>query len=585
MEPPPESNIVPLWAITTKPAMAFAHLPLETFGSALETDLDDVRSAVSAIPPAAIANEPDWVKLARGLAHEAADHPERAESLWEILDTASRGAPGYDQAENRARWERYIREAPTREKPITIGTVFHMASEHGWRRSTPQMNQPTSMAIWESANLKVSLANVPHRRWLYGTYLIRGEVTVLAAPGGAGKTALATGVAVEIASGSQISGERIYGNDLRVLFMNGEDGRAEITRRIWAFCLAHANKLPSTATDRLSVAGADDARVQRLSFLRTNEKGVSTVDPTGFAVLEAALETLRPDLLILDPLVVFCGGGNMNDNAAMSLVIRELKRLAAKFDCGVLVLHHTRKGADDGNAEAISGASATVNLSRRAIMPVTMTSEEATKFGVLPSERPRYFKLVDAKSNLALRSADSPWYKLHSVELPNPEPPIYPHGDNVQAVARVSLPAPSSSVPTNDEQKIRTAILDLIERGKTVNGQAYPYSPSPGGANNERALLEDAMAAVRSATNPRQWLPGDLEAVTSNTIKKLQGGGSLVVKDMTELMEKPGRFRKGRGLAVVRPSTPEADGNNGIPASDGSTPDDGGQSVNARSID
>ena len=56
-------------------------------------------------------------------------------------------------------------------------------------------------------------------------------------------------------------------------------------------------------------------------------------------------------------------------------------------------------------------------------------------------------------------------------------------------------------------QKIRDAILDLINRGKIIDGQSYPYSPSPAGANNERALLDDAMAAVRDATAPRQWPP------------------------------------------------------------------------------
>ena len=80
-----------------------------------------------------------------------------------------------------------------------------------------------------------------------------------------------------------------------------------------------------------------------------------------------------------------------------------------------------------------------VNLARRALM-VTDDGEEATKDGVLPSERWRYFKLVDAKSNLAPRSADSPWYLLRSVELPNAEPPVYRYGDSVQAVQRVNLP-------------------------------------------------------------------------------------------------------------------------------------------------
>ena len=346
---------------------------------------------------------------------------------------------------------------------------------------------PTVPPIWSSADMNVSFANVPHRRWLYGTYLIRGEITVVAAPGGLGKTALATGMAVEIATGTELLEQKIFGTDLKVLFINAEDGGSEITRRILAFCLAHANKIAGQSPDRLYVAGADDARVQRLSFLRTTDKNFSIIDKSGFDVLEAALGSLRPDLVILDPLVAFCGGGNMNDNSVMSLVIRELKRLAAKFDCAVLVVHHTRKGADVGSAEAISGAAATVNLARRAIMPVPMTEDEAKKFGVLPSERFSYFKVVDAKSNLAPRSADSPWYQLHSVELPNPEPPLYPHGDNVQAIARVNLALLSNAAATADDQKIRRAILDLVKRGKVIDGQSYPYSPSLAGADNERA--------------------------------------------------------------------------------------------------
>jgi RecA-family ATPase len=56
----------------------------------------------------------------------------------------------------------------------------------------------------------------------------------------------------------------------------------------------------------------------------------------------------------------------MNDNAVMALVSQELKRLAAKFDCAILINHHTRKGSKGsdsaGEAEEISGASSIVNL-------------------------------------------------------------------------------------------------------------------------------------------------------------------------------------------------------------------------------
>ena len=294
------------------------------------------------------------------------------------------------------------------------------------------------------------------------------------------------------------------------------------------------------------MAGADDERVHRLSFLRTTDRNFSSLDKSGFEVLEGALAALRPDAVILDPLIVFCGGGNINDNALMAQVLRELKRLAAKSDCALLVVHHTRKGSkgsEDGNAEAVSGASAIVNLARRAIMPVTMTGDEMKVLGVLPSERLRHFKLVDAKSNLAPRSADSPWYRLHSVELPNPEPPVYPHGDNVQAVQRVNLSVLQTAPPTTDDQKIRDAILDLINRGKVIDGQPHPYSPSLAGAGNERTLLDDAMAAVRDATAPREWPADDLKAVINGVTKKMKAEGLLLDEEI-----KDGRFRRGRGL-------------------------------------
>jgi hypothetical protein len=531
--------------------------PLQSLAEGLETNIDEICSAASAIPPSAISTEGDWMKFARAFAHEARVFPHQKELLWEVLDTASRRAPGYDEADNRRRFERYISEALEHDNPITIATVFHMAEAHGWQGWSPPMTATASPSVvWTAADLKVSFVNIPHRQWLYGTYLVRGELTVVAAPGGAGKTALATGLAVELATGTELLGERIWGrNDLKVLFINAEDGGTEITRRVWAFCLAHAHKLAGQNLDRLHVAGADDGRVQRLSFLRTTDRNISMLDRSGFDVLLSALATLRPDVLILDPLVALCGGGNMNDNAVMSLVIRELKGLATKFNCAVLIVHHTRKGGDVGNAESISGAAATVNLARCALMPVPMSDEEAKKFGVLPSERFRYFKVVNAKSNLTPRSTDSPWYQLHSVELPNPEPPIYPHGDSVQAVTRVDLATPSSAAAAAGDKKMQRAIIDLINRGKIIDGKQYPYSPSIAGAENKRALLEDAKAAVAKAMGPQVWGPGDLEAVTKRAIAKMKREGVLVEKELKELTQGRGRFRKGRGLAVNRACT------------------------------
>ena len=263
-----------------------------------------------------------------------------------------------------------------------------------------------------------------------------------------------------IATGKPLLDEKVWEGELRCLYFNGEDSGTEMLRRIYAFCLRHG--IAEQDLGRLLVAGADDWRVQRTSFLRT-EKGNSVLDEAGLAHFETVIESLRPDTVVVDPLVAFCGGGNINDNAVMALLMRALKRLAGKYDFAGLLIHHTRKGADLSNAEAISGASAIVNLARRAIMTVPMTAEEAKLLGVLPSERSRYFKVVAAKSNLAPRSDDAPWYELCSITLPNAEPPVYTSGDGVQAVARVKLPLVNSASATAVDQNVQRAILDTVE--------------------------------------------------------------------------------------------------------------------------
>jgi hypothetical protein len=533
----------------------FGHLT-GSLSDGIETDIEEIRSAVSAIPPSAISTEADWLRLARGLAHEAAVHKTQAEDLWEILDTASRPAPGYNEPENRARWLRYIGEAFARDKPITIATVFDLARRNGWPGWVPPSGAESpsggdDAAAGASASpppeLKFSLSDIPpHRPWLYGVDLVRGDLSVLASTGGAGKTSLAMGMAISLASGNALLGEQIWGSGpFTSLYINAEDSGVEMQRRALAFCQQHH----ITVLDRLYIAGTDDLRVRGLSFLRPAGQNSSVLDQAGLEHLDNLLASLRPDLVVIDPLIALCGGGNVNDNAAMALVMREIKRLAIKFNCSILIVHHTRKGGEPGSAEAISGASAIKDLARCARMPVTMTTAEMGVFHVLPSERLQHFKLVDAKSNLALHS-DETWYKLESQELPNAGAP-YPHGDRVQAVVRVQLSVQPGGSANADDMKVEAAILDLVVRGKEIDGQAYPYSPSVAGATNERAILQDAMTAVANSTAPRPWALVDLEAVTKNAINKMKADGRLEVVDIDDLMSKPGRFRGGRALKAI----------------------------------
>jgi hypothetical protein len=75
------------------------------------------------------------------------------------------------------------------------------------------------------------------RRWLLGNILIRQFVTVLAGSGGGGKTSLAIGWALSLASGKPVMGERV-GKPRRVLIWS-EDPPEELAKRVDAAMQIH----------------------------------------------------------------------------------------------------------------------------------------------------------------------------------------------------------------------------------------------------------------------------------------------------------------------------------------------------------
>jgi hypothetical protein len=300
----------------------------------------------------------------------------------------------------------------------------------------------------------------------------------------------------------------------------------------------------------LVLLGADDWQVHRLCFLNSDRHG-QTLNQSAFDALDMFVCDYKADIVVLDPLIAMCGTGNMNDNAVMGTVIRSLKLIAQRYQAAFLVLHHTRKGVDTSSADSIGGASAIVNLSRRALQIAPMTNEEAARNGVLPSDRYSFFRIVASKSNLVPATSDSEWYRLISVTLPNSEPPEYPNGDNVQAVERVVLPIRDARIGQL-ESVIASAVLALVERGKKVGSDVVPYSPSLAGAANKRSLLDDPIVAAMIATQ-NSISQADMASLVLRTIKSMVADGRLVQTMITD-----GKFRRGLGLAV-NPDVPDLD--------------------------
>ena len=540
----PKNNVVafklPEWAINYRPPAVLAHLPIESLAIGLEPNLNEIRAAVTAIPPSAIATEPEWMKMARPLAHEAAIHKGYSEQLWDILDAASRLAPGYNLENNRERFHRYIREAFNRSNPITVATLFHTALDHGWDgRSSSNITTsnftgpsggpkgptgstgqtgPNSGPTPPRAVHVSSLPLVPPKRqWLHGTDLVRGAATLLVAPGGRAKSTWLLGCALACASGRELLGSHVFGGPLRVLCLSTEDGMSEMALRLRAGMMHY---------------GLTDAHVPGLYLIGADRWGLpllqgdgyrAVLDQRGIDALEGELNYSNPDVLIIDPLINVMGGVNANDNAAAALLMGKLARVAATRRIAIALAHHAAKGRDPASAESAMGAASFINLARVALAIEPLDEKNAGSIGLPPWDAKSIFRVIGTKQNFAPPNTTDRWFRIVSVPMQNAEPPIYMNGDQVAVVEPFQ---PGLSAPAFPQALVRDALL-------AVDGASPPLTPS------KRSPERYAAPVIADAIKPHR--AGQVSEMDGKAVLDyLMNAGLVAVADVKV-------FRGGKG--------------------------------------
>jgi hypothetical protein len=318
-------------------------------------------------------------------------------------------------------------------------------------------------AAWEGARTAPPLAavaaalpaaeSIPPRAWLYGRRLVRGFVSVLAAPGGVGKSVLALGQAVALASGQPILGETVH-HSVPVWLLNLEDPQDEIDRRL-AACL-RLHKLPDAAVQGRLYLHAGRTRPVCMAALAAGG-GITYPDRDAVA---AATRARGIGLIVVDPFVK-SHALDENSNPHMDAAATAWAGVAEECGAAVLLVHHVRKlGGTAMDVEAARGAKALTDAARCAAVLGPMSPEEADRLGVVPAERWRHVRLDDAKANLAPRAEQAMWYRLEGVKLGNGTAD-YPHGDTVAALT--PWQPPSAFIDISVE--VANAALDEIAAG------------------------------------------------------------------------------------------------------------------------
>jgi len=112
----------------------------------IDTSWVDIRSALYTIPPDIGRDE--WVQIGMALHHAGitTEQPDQAQTLWD--EWSSTGQKYKGQQDTATQWRSF--------KPgeVKLGTLFHLAADHGWRRPAPDVTDLFS-AVKPSAPLSI----------------------------------------------------------------------------------------------------------------------------------------------------------------------------------------------------------------------------------------------------------------------------------------------------------------------------------------------------------------------------------------------------------------------------------------------
>ena len=310
---------------------------------------------------------------------------------------------------------------------------------------------------------------VKSRPRLYGDHLLKGYLTLLNAPGGAGKSIFSVTMGCGLALGRDLLGLGEV-KPRKVLILNNEDPSGELQLRLMAIAQAYGfstdelNQLPkmlkfqSGYHNRLTLAAEFDGLVSKTAIQ---------------GELINYCQANQIEALFLDPLVSLHDSPE-NDNVAMDKVIAILRVVAEEGGVGIYLVHHSKKGAKaDTPDDSSRGASAIIAGVRANYGLAKMTRKEAEKF-VLPETRwPQFIRLDSGKRNYAPNAAGADWFELKSIRLD-----VVDWETDKPVIEWVGVPVPAILELKDSSQggwtleRVMGAIIPAVESPFTKTGES-----------------------------------------------------------------------------------------------------------------
>ena len=262
---------------------------------------------------------------------------------------------------------------------------------------------------------RFELKKIPKRQRVLGDLAIRKKVSALVAPGGAGKSIFTLTAAIAKATGrDDILGMKMHGRG-RVAICNNEDDLEEMHRRLGAIMqfwkvtmddLHDENGVPY-----LFLNSGEDSP---LKIAKRSSTGL--IKPHDADDIADSLIENNIDILIVDPFAE-THPAKENDNEEILHVGRIFRAVAQRADCGLILVHHTRKhdnassDGHSGNLDSMRGASSLGGLARVVVTFNAMSEKQAREYAIKLDDRHKFVLLEQAKANMSAPTANKHWYE------------------------------------------------------------------------------------------------------------------------------------------------------------------------------
>lgn len=207
--------------------------------------------------------------------------------------------------------------------------------------------------------------------FLIDGYYQKGEINLVLAAGGTGKSLLTLLDAVCIATGKNLTNREVVESG-PVIYYNAEDSMNSIQLRLEAICRAYSVSRKSLSN--LHIMSGIDANLKLAEMVDGK-----VVQGRDYDNLKDLIESIKPVAVVLDPLVKLHQGVSENSNSEMEGVNNLIRRLNLSTESAIILVHHVGKvkvGELRDSNSAGRGASASFDGARVVIAMTGLDDNE-----------------------------------------------------------------------------------------------------------------------------------------------------------------------------------------------------------------